>query len=267
MNHGIVASTRLQRMSGSSGSNYSSELQAIITYADANGIEKPSAATLAALDVYIKAMVADGSWSITDTHYVFAYNNSSLSSFARINLKNPGSNTVTLVNAPIYGVGGFTPNGTSSYGDLNYNPSTQGINYTQNSAAFGCYIRTIPTVGLRVMGTMGSNNNEIIYVSLNTQRINSGLSLTGGSVDYTGIGYKAINRSDAANVQCYVGLTRSTRTATSAALVNSNFTFGRTQSGFSNSEYSMTYTSGNLSETQHNNIRNNHIAYLTAIGL
>ena len=49
----------------------------------------------------------------------------------------------TAYNAPTFtAYEGFLGNGTTQYIDCNWNPSTNGVNYTLNSGAFGAYIRT-----------------------------------------------------------------------------------------------------------------------------
>jgi hypothetical protein len=51
---------------------------------------------------------------------------------ARTNMIKSG-HFVSPVNSPIFDINGYRSNGTSSYLNLNYNPNTQGVKYTQNS--------------------------------------------------------------------------------------------------------------------------------------
>jgi lysophospholipase L1-like esterase len=65
------------------------------------------------------------------------------SDYATLDWISPGSNQITKVSSPTFTPrSGFTGNGTSSYLNTNYNPSTQGVNFTLNSAGFGCYINS-----------------------------------------------------------------------------------------------------------------------------
>jgi hypothetical protein len=51
---------------------------------------------------------------------------------ARTNMIN-SNHFVSPVNSPIFDINGYRSNGTSSYLNLNYNPFSQGVKYTQNS--------------------------------------------------------------------------------------------------------------------------------------
>ena len=53
------------------------------------------------------------------------------------------AHNLTEVNTPTWTLDrGFKGNGSTMYLNTNYNPSTQGINFTQNDASFGIYSRT-----------------------------------------------------------------------------------------------------------------------------
>jgi hypothetical protein len=251
----------------SSGQRYSTQLQSVITYADANAITKPSAATLSAQDTFIRNRVNDGSWSLFDRVWLPALNNTSLSGYGYLNLKAPGTDTLSPQSSPSYTVGGLQGNGSSSYFDTGFNPSTEGVNYTLNSASFGCYVRTAPVTGIRLMGTIGNLANELMYTNLATQRINSTNNLSGGVVDMQSTGYLALNRTTSTDFQLYKGTTKFDRTATSTSVVSANFAFGRSQNLYSDAVISFGFTGGSLTQTQHNNIANDLVTYLTAIGL
>lgn len=50
--------------------------------------------------------------------------------------------------APVFtALGGFTPNGTTGYLDLNFNPNDDGVNFTQNSASQGVYVMNDVNMG------------------------------------------------------------------------------------------------------------------------
>jgi hypothetical protein len=248
--------------------SYSSALLATINYAVSNGITQPSSTVLAAMDTFIRARIADGSWDLIDRLWIPALNNSGLSAFGYLNHKSAGVDSLSPQSSPTYGAGGVKGNGTTSYFDTGFNPSTDGVNYALNSASFGCWVRTAPVTGFRIFGTLTGGENDLIYVdALNIHKINTTANLTGGSVTMTGLGYKAMNRTSSSAVQVYNGATKSDRTAASTALANANFCIDRTTSGFSDTEVSMAYVGASLSQAQHDNIRNDFQTYLTAIGL
>ena len=88
----------------------------------------------------IKPLVANGIWAQLDRLWVFATDSETS---AATSLVNPTSTDITLVNSPTFtAFEGYAGNGTTSYIETNFNPSTDGSNYTQNSASMGSYTRT-----------------------------------------------------------------------------------------------------------------------------
>lgn len=62
---------------------------------------------------------------------------------ARTSLANPTSTMITAVNSPTFTASqGYNGNGTNSYLNTNYNPTTNGVKYTLNSASLYVYSRT-----------------------------------------------------------------------------------------------------------------------------
>ena len=62
---------------------------------------------------------------------------------ARTSLANPTSTMITAVNSPTFTASqGYTGNGTTNYLNTNYNPTTNGVKYTLNSASLYVYSRT-----------------------------------------------------------------------------------------------------------------------------
>ena len=62
---------------------------------------------------------------------------------ARTSLANPTSTMITAVNSPTFTASqGYTGNGTNSYLNTNYNPTTNGVKYTLDSASIYVYSRT-----------------------------------------------------------------------------------------------------------------------------
>jgi hypothetical protein len=62
---------------------------------------------------------------------------------ARTSLANPTSTMITAVNSPTFTASqGYNGNGTNSYLNTNYNPTTNGVKYTLDSASIYVYSRT-----------------------------------------------------------------------------------------------------------------------------
>src|SRR5574342_691619 len=88
----------------------------------------------------IDALVAGGIWSKVDVLKVYAAADSPT---ALVNLKS-ASFTGTLINAPTFTVDrGYAGNGSTSYVDTNFNPTTATTpNFTQDSAHMGAWVLT-----------------------------------------------------------------------------------------------------------------------------
>lgn len=249
-----------------SAAGYSTEYQAVLDRATTLTYTKPDKTRNDAWDVFIKARKADGSLAIMDVLYNFQWNNASLQNFASLNHISPSANQASYVNSPTYGVKGIKGNASTSYVSI-YNPVATGVKYLRDSASRGMYVSTAPGTGNALDGLVGSTNNRMVGINAVSQKINQGSSNLNVAVNFAGTGYRAINRSDNTNVQAYTGVTKSLHTATSAALDNEAQVLGQNSGSFSDTEFGMYYMGGSLTETQHNNIRNDYLTFLTAIGL
>lgn len=172
-------------------------------------------------NTFLVTLKTIGVWDKLDVLYVFAQDGGS--AFATINWKNPSANQSTLINAPTFvSNGGFQGNGTSSYIDTNFNPATQGVNYTLNNASR--YFFTHAISGSSALdGITSSNNNRMIRTSVTSQRINS-LALTlSAAFDYTAtVNTKSIHRTSSTSVTLFNEATGTTLTQTSALVDNTN---------------------------------------------
>ena len=180
----------------------------------------PTTATQQKQNKLLKSMKADGVWAKLDVFYVFAQDGGS--AFATLNWKNPNVNQAALVNAPTFvSNGGFTGNGTSSYIDTNFNPATQGVQYTQNNASRYFFTHAIGTG--RFDGILAANANLMTGGPSLSQRINAGTNNLSALFDYdVNVNTKSIHRTSASNVTLYNSTTGSTLTQTSTAIVSSN---------------------------------------------
>ena len=73
----------------------------------------------------------------------------------------------TAVNSPTHtAFEGFAFNGTSNYLNTNYNPKTQGVNFTQNNCGVGIYIRAVPASLTTVKVVTGIRESTTSYISI-----------------------------------------------------------------------------------------------------
>lgn len=121
------------------GVSYSTEYQAVLDRATALGYTQPSGAQKTKQNTLVTSLKDAGIWSLLDVFYVFA--NDGGGDFATLNWKAPSSYQITRVNTPTFTSNqGFNGNGTTQYINTGWVPSTNGVNYTLNSASAGCHI-------------------------------------------------------------------------------------------------------------------------------
>ena len=76
---------------------------------------------------------------------------------ARTSFVNPSSTIITAVNSPTFTANqGYQGNGSTSYLNTNYNPSTQGVKYTLSNASGFAYIGNNVIETRVAFGSLGS---------------------------------------------------------------------------------------------------------------
>jgi hypothetical protein len=202
------------------GFAYDADYQAILDRGTELGFTLPSDDEKLKQNQLVIDLKNAGAWSKIDCLYLFA--TASNSNFARIDWKN-FTHTATLFNAPTFISGkGFQGNGSSSYIDTNFNPVTDGVNYTQNNASRYIFMDTASgTAALDGIETV--NTNRMLRSTVSTQTINQGSSTLNSVFNFTNVkGMKSIHRTSATNVELFNGISGESRTATSASLENKN---------------------------------------------
>ncbi len=120
-----------------SGETYSTEYQAILTWAAANGATAPSNIwDRQQEDLFIQTLISSGAWALTDQ--IFNFGTVGDRAFSLINLKAPGTRnaTISVTGTTLFEKGsGLTNDGAASYIKTNFNPTSHGVNYTQNNAS------------------------------------------------------------------------------------------------------------------------------------
>lgn len=102
---------------------------------------KPSNAIAEQQNLRVQTQVDAGTWAKKDIDYVFgAHTNDN--GEALTNWFNPGTFDAVLINAPAFvAFEGFTGDGATTNINTTWTPSTDGINYVQDSASVGVYVR------------------------------------------------------------------------------------------------------------------------------
>jgi hypothetical protein len=209
--HGIIESSTVP---------FDTSYQEILNYATAQGYTKPSFSQQLRQNKLMLALKAAGIWNKLDSFAVF-YNDGS-ANFGLIDWKRVS--LYTAVNSPTFQTNaGFYGDGVSSYIDTNFNPATNGVNYTLNNASRFLW-NNVVAPGSRFMdGNSSTSNNGIYSNNALTHRINQGTtSLTGANVLLNTTGLIAINRTSSTNVELFDDTTQFSRTATSTIVNSSN---------------------------------------------
>jgi hypothetical protein len=132
MRLGFGLGLEYSRLSGG-GSGFDSDYQAVLDKGIANGNTAPTS-TNAGNQLMID-LKASGAFAKADALGVLASGGGSDSGFALIDWKRLIN--LTAVNSPTFNdIQGFSGNGTSSYIDLLYNPSTDAVNWGINDHSF-----------------------------------------------------------------------------------------------------------------------------------
>jgi hypothetical protein len=183
----------------------------------------------------ICGLVTDGVWTKLDFLHVYGTQDATN---ALLNLVS-SSFSATLVNVPSFTADqGFTGDGSTSYINTGFNPSTAGGNYTQNNASFGMYDRTSTVIVTNspLMGTYDGTNVSAYYPNGGDNflyaRINSGFDGgAGASINHQG--FFMLSRTGATAVAVFKNGSSLYSTATSSTGLpnNSFFTLAANFSG------------------------------------
>lgn len=177
----------------------------------------------------------------------------------------------TAVNAPVFTqFEGFNGNGTSSYINNNYKFLTQAVNYKQNDASFGVYVRD--NIGSTPLGVSAAGAlSTITYVSgVMYSGINS--VSAGDTIGFTvNKGLFSLSRDNNANYDINFNKTKlSTIINASSGLLDLNtFTCARNNSGsptYSTNQIAFTFYAKSISLSQRDVIVDAFEAYMDSNG-
>jgi hypothetical protein len=187
--------------------NLDSDYVAVLNRAVTLGYSLPTFSQIIKQNTLVLSLKAGGIWNKLDVLYIFA--NDGGQDFGTLNWKAPTLNQATLNNSPTFTTNqGFNGNGTSSYINTNYTPSSVGNNYQLNDCSFGYWAFSgLQTGGSRVnLGTRNSSVSGLTYpvgVSENSLFINSNnisnVTLTSSS----NLGLRHFNRVSSSGSRYY----------------------------------------------------------------
>lgn len=180
---------------------------------------QPTAPRKAVINSLISSLKNAGLWSILDVLYIHAAADSQA---ALINWKRPGTFTAALVNAPSFTADrGFTGNGSNAYIETGFNISTNGVNFTQNSACLIGWSRSgVGTSGAVVGSSSGKFNLDLNHWT--NDATTSFLNTASGSDDAGLVpGLAVVSRTSSTAIALYKdGSSVASYSATSAAVAN-----------------------------------------------
>jgi len=220
-------------------------------------VSKPTSTDQTHINIFIKYLKDNGLWVKLDRLYVYAAHTNA-NGEALLDWIHPStiSASGTSINFTAY-------QGISSYINMNYIPSTQGVHFTLNSASYGYYRRTV------VAGFWDNGANKtgmackISYNSGATQTsyaINAG---TGGTVTALGqniAGVHVLTRRSSTSIIFSINGTEYSTSSTSVSLIDIGLAIGGTNNNGTPSSnggggrISMAFTGAALSSTDITNL-------------
>lgn len=236
---------------------------------------EPDATRQGLIDDLIVGLKTDGVWAELDELWVTAAH---AEQAALLGWKR--AHDLTAVNAPTFTTDrGFTGNGTTSYLNTNFVPSTDGVQYTQNDASMGVYSRTNSQLGRNDMGGRTSSNSGRAYFQVRTTGdlfnvdFNNAAFANRPSVANTNSsGFFAGRRTGASATQALKnGAVVATGTDSSSSLTNVALLIGGyndagTPGSFSTRQYAAAFVGAAMSEAQQLALYNRLQTYMTAVG-
>jgi hypothetical protein len=247
-----------------STSIYDATYQAVLDYATTQGYTLPSDSQKLLQNQLVIDLKAGGIWNKLDTFANFATDGSS--DFALIDWKR--LTQYTAVNSPAFTTNqGFKGNGTSSYIDTNFTPSTDGVNYQLDNASR--YFYGFDGIGgQRFEGNLDGINNMRYGVGTgyNNLKINSGNDnlMSSGFAYIANTSMKSIHRTSATDIMLYNAEVGYSRTLTSVDLPTSNQTLFRVGTNYV-SVGSKMYAMGSSLVTENTDFVNAFDNYLNSL--
>lgn len=138
---------------------YTKEARALFTQMTV----QPSEPLKELYDRFIRELLAGGVWPLLDVAWFVAAHDSQA---ATLNMKAPGTFTLTAVNSPTFtAYRGYAGNGTTSYLNTGWDVATNGVNTVLDSASIGAYLNAGTDTGA-TLSSIGSRNASVGLILL-----------------------------------------------------------------------------------------------------
>jgi hypothetical protein len=241
---------------------FDADYQAVLNYATTQGYTLPSAGQRTLQNQLVVGLKAGGIWSKLDTFAVFATDGDS--DFALIDWIR--LTDYTAFNSPTFTTNqGFQGDGTSAYIDTNFNPATEGTNYTLDDASRFYYVNIISGGALQLEGIVLNARNGTQKGTSTSQRINQGASTLNAAAQMGVSGWNIINRTSSTNVEIFTDTTQNSRTANSINVESQNQLVLRAGSSAYNTSQFQCYGMGGSLVSQNTDFYNSMNTYITSL--
>lgn len=234
---------------------------------------KPSATRIALIDNVIRAIKATGAWSLSDALYVTAAHDTQA---AKLNWIDDAYNLTAVASPTFVADRGYTGDGSSSYLDTGFNPTTApSPKFTQNDATMLMWSRTNLSQASDHSGDFGQSSATV------NSRIGRTLGTSGGAIGRANMsatyaplatgaypGMVSWSRTGASAWSSYAqGVASVSGADASAALSSGTFRLlAWTAGAFGVNQIAAASIGGSLNATQHAAVYAALYAYLSAIG-
>jgi hypothetical protein len=207
----------------------------------------------------------NGMWYKQDLILNFAYNDTNLADFSRLNLKNPDIYQADVSAGLQYSVNGFKGTGIDGIITTNYNPLNNGVKFMLNDAGAGAIVYQDGVINAtQRLVYYGGTNNRLTNIVATQQRINSGSNV---SLNMIGTGYKGLFRESATQMQSNNKTDRITSNINSSSITNYNITLISTFAGQGDIGESFFHIGGYMADLEIQDIRFVYNKYMTDMGL
>lgn len=221
---------------------------------------------------FVRALKFGGVWPTRDGLYLLAAHDAQA---ARINLKAPGTFTLTEVNSPTFTADqGYTGNGSNMRLASGFTPSTAGGNWTQDSLSLWVYSLTADLAADDTATDAGTNGTGFTLLrcrnsSGNCVAASSGTGTGSFAASADGSGYHAILRGDSNShrLRRNNGELASAEVASVAVAANEVFILNNgSANAYSSRQIAASGWGGNLTDAQSDSLHAALSTYLTAVG-
>jgi hypothetical protein len=213
---------------------------------------QPDNSRKALIDALVGSLKTAGVWSQLDLLYVLAAHDAQA---ARLNWKSPAAFAALTVNSPVFQADrGYTGDGASSRLRTQFTPSTNGVNFIQDSASVWVWSRTNAQSNAAIGANGGTNRTDIILRNASDQRfgrVNSNTAAAATSITESS-GFFGLTRRDASNILTFRnGSLIDTDAAASTAINNAEqWICGANSTGFSTQQVAVAAWGGAMTDLE-----------------